>query len=502
MQPAPPAPPVPPVLRPPELGFVYVETMPDIGSCPGGDGPDADKICDLATIGAGDGIPEIIVGSRALRVNETNGATPPHFDDPNDPLDAPSDPLIGRGYVIDGATRAVIKRIDMPAARPPGGARPAAAVNSSPAFGRTMASPQGMPPCAGSVSESNDTGVGSCPVLLHGHADVTAGSAVLADVDLPGAELGQLVAETLPSQTVARLGAVLALGSRITKIDTAARTVTLSAAATASAADLPIDASDPRYPRAVRIGDLDGGGVPDIVITARGYPETRGSGGSAAAGSECKATTTTGTCGAGKVWVYRGEDIVNTDPEAILDTTMFTPSVGCTALPTAATPCYPNGGLQNPDAQTTGGEFGGNLFRVGDLDGSDDGIPDYVIPFRGSDFPLKNPDINAGLNMGSAYLYNGRTGSVVAHDASAPSRRSARSSAATSTPAARSAISARRTRRTSSCRRRCRTCSSPTRASSGSSTATLRPAAAVSRAGTSACSAIPSRTSAATSAAA
>ena len=48
--------------------------MPDLGSCPSGDGADAGKICDDASIGPEDGIPEIIVGARALRVNATDGS--------------------------------------------------------------------------------------------------------------------------------------------------------------------------------------------------------------------------------------------------------------------------------------------------------------------------------------------------------------------------------------------------------------------------------------------
>jgi hypothetical protein len=147
----------PPELNPdanpdPTIGFVYVETMPDIGSCPGGDGPDADKICDLPLIGPPDGIPEILVGARGLRVNATNGAIPP----------TTADRQIGRGYVIDGATRAVLKRIDMPQAdRMQQFNLGAPAV--APQFGRVMSSPQALPPCAGLASEDNNQGVGPCP---------------------------------------------------------------------------------------------------------------------------------------------------------------------------------------------------------------------------------------------------------------------------------------------------------------------------------------------------
>ncbi len=320
----------------PEMAFVYIETMPDLGSCPGGDGPDAGKICDASVIGPGDGIPEILVGSRALKVNKDNGATPA----------TNSDRPVGRGYVLDGATRAVLKRIDMPVAD----RRQNAALGGSPAFGRTMASPQGLPPCAGLTSENNDSGVGPCP-------------------------------------------------------------------------------ADPNYSQAVRIGDLDGGGKPDIVITARGFPETgkvvRNDGSTAfeataPAGSHCASQPTktqgpatgdppkdpalpSSRCNAGKAWTYRGEDIAGSSPQTILDTPMYAPSA-----------TNPNGGIQNPDAQASpaGGEWGGNMFRVGDLTGGD-GIPDFVIPFRSADFPLRGtPDLNTGLNMGSAYLFDGRTGSL------------------------------------------------------------------------------------------
>ncbi|HEV2786362.1 MAG TPA: calcium-binding protein, partial [Solirubrobacteraceae bacterium] len=39
-----------------------------------------------------------------------------------------------------------------------------------------------------------------------------------------------------------------------------------------------------------------------------------------------------------------------------------------------------------------------------------DGVPDFVIPARSHDIPLKNPDPNAGLNVGAAYLYSGSSG--------------------------------------------------------------------------------------------
>lgn len=284
---------------PPEvLGFVYIETMPDLGSCPAGDAStDTDEICDDALVGPKDGIPEIIVGARAMQVNATDGSIPP----------VAADRQIGRGYVFDGATRAVLKRIDMPQAD-----RMAQQTRSaSPQFARVMLSPASMPPCAGSGAETNNVGVGPCP-------------------SLPGPE---------------------------------------------------------------RIGDLDGGGEPDIIVTARSYVDAAGPSGTAAAGSDCRVNATGGTCTSGKAWVYRGENIVGTSPQAILDTAYYE--------------------VVNPDAQGGTGsgasgntEFGGNALRVGDVTG--DGKPEFAVLARNADYPLKRPDASL-RDVGVAYLVNGET---------------------------------------------------------------------------------------------
>ena len=158
----------------PTLAFVYVEHMPDIGSCAGGDGADADEICDDTTVGGQDGIPEIIVGSRALRVG------------PNGEAGRTADPTIGRGYVFDGRSLAtqrkgvVLKRIDMP----PDHRESQRLRAAGPQFGRAMMSPQGLPPCAGPRDEANNAGVGPCapneevsPAVRIGDVDGNANSA-------------------------------------------------------------------------------------------------------------------------------------------------------------------------------------------------------------------------------------------------------------------------------------------------------------------------------------
>ncbi len=297
---------VPPELNPggadPVIAFVYVETMPDVGSCPGGDGADADKICDAATVGAPDGIAEIIVGARGKRVNADNPA-----------LDAvAADPQLGRGYIIDGKTRAVLKRIDMPIAD----RQAQKALGGGPQFGRVMASPQSMAPCAGSSAENNDNGVGACPAT----------------------------------------------------------------------------------PLASRVGDLNGDGVGDVVITARNYRETPAQ---AAPTSQC-AGSTVAFCTSGKAWAYSGA-IAGSDPQAILDTVLYS--------------------MRNPIAQTVSGEFGGNLYRLGDVNtnvattncftspGAASCAPEFTIAVRNADYPLQAPGIGFD-NVGAAVVFNGATGAV------------------------------------------------------------------------------------------
>lgn len=140
------------------FAFVYVEQSPDLGSCPGGTPGGPNELCPDARVGPQDGIPEIIAGSRALRVGTcaVGQTTCPELGRTGNAADPP----IGRAYVFDGRTRAVLKRIDMPLNHRQTQVQRSA---TGAAFGRFVMTPAGLPPCAGSPAEGNNAGVGPCP---------------------------------------------------------------------------------------------------------------------------------------------------------------------------------------------------------------------------------------------------------------------------------------------------------------------------------------------------
>src|SRR5215207_1512328 len=93
----------------------YVGGIADIGSCPGGT---SGSVCPNATIGAGDDVPDVLVTALGVDVGGLDDA--------------------GRAYLYDGATGALLKRIDMPAADI---TQQITAGNKKPAFGRTILNP-------------------------------------------------------------------------------------------------------------------------------------------------------------------------------------------------------------------------------------------------------------------------------------------------------------------------------------------------------------------------
>src|SRR5262245_8012957 len=192
----------------------YVGGIPDLGGCPGGT---AGQICPNPTIGPPDGTPDVLVTALGVDVP---------FNDPQNGGAAATLVDAGRAYVVDGATGAILKRIQMPASdlseqlHAPGGA-------AKPAFGRTILNP------------SSPYGLGNAPAS-------------------PG----------------------------------------------------------------VAIGDLNGGGIPDLMVGASDYFET---GVTANPASPCAAAGPTAKClQAGRAYVFRGEDIVGSNPNTILDAPYYT----------------------------------------------------------------------------------------------------------------------------------------------------------------------------------
>ena len=280
-------------------------TPSDLGSCPGGT---SGQTCPASPIGPPDGVPDLLIGATGVDVA---GVTD-----------------VGRVYVLDGRTRAVLKRIDMPAAD-------RALTGAGAGFGREVLTPAGLPGCEGNA------GIGPCEMM----------------------------------------------------------------------------------PPAVQAGDMDGGGRPDVVVGARRFNETPGT---AAAGSHCAAAAPTATCAAaGRAYVFRGEDIVNSAPTEILD--------GTGAGETVRT-------IRNPDAQaddpvpaisTAGEGFGNDLIPIGDVGrcnnaalapgarcprgdstATADGRPEVVIAAPGTDYPLDDPDA-AFSDAGAAHLVDGATGTIL-----------------------------------------------------------------------------------------
>jgi hypothetical protein len=115
----------------PDAFGTYVGKIADIGSCPGFAGsPGQNCAATIGEIDTPDGVPDHVVSAIGVDV-DTNG------DD------------FGVSYVIDGATGAVLKRIQMPAADRTAHAANFSTASQGAGFGRTILSPSGQPPCQG-----------------------------------------------------------------------------------------------------------------------------------------------------------------------------------------------------------------------------------------------------------------------------------------------------------------------------------------------------------------
>jgi hypothetical protein len=304
----------------------YVGKIADLGSCPGFTGTPS-QTCDAAhgnasnTVGPPDGVPDMLITALGVDVPFTSGGGGTLVD-------------AGRAYVVDGATGAVLKRIDMPDAdladqsTKPGPPKPA--------FGRTILAPAGLPPCAG------NGGIGTCPTL----------------------------------------------------------------------------------PTAVRIGDMNAGGAPDVIVDASDFFETDET---ANPESECaEASTGPGVQAnclqAGRSYLYYGESIAGSDTTvtentpniAIKNPTAQPDEVGATTNHNRENLGYsiePIGDVGKCN-MSVGGTSGPGLACVTSTGAPDstvtpDGKPDVVISsHRTDDFGM--------WDAGVALLFDGQDGTLLA----------------------------------------------------------------------------------------
>ncbi len=306
----------------------WMDRLGDIGSCPANTA--AGQTCTSATIGPPDGASDFFLGAEGVDVGAARD--------------------VGRVYVIDGKTFSVLKRIDMPpvdralvADRQAQFPLATSTVNVRGGFGRTAATPRGLPVCQG------NSGVTTCP-------------------------------------------------------------------------------TDAAIPPAVRIGDMDGGGQPDVVIGANRFTEI---GSTANPASHCaKQADPNGICfDAGRAYFYRGEEIAGTNPAVILDGSgpgqtppkiLKNLAAQSDVNDTSFTRSEIFGHAQMPigdvGACRTGGAFPavtpGQQCSTAARTNVPDSKPDIIISSHRADTPIFNPD-PAFFETGVSFLVDGATGAVL-----------------------------------------------------------------------------------------
>ena len=174
-------------------------------------------------------------------------------------------------------------------------------------------------------------------------------------------------------------------------------------------------------PKAVRNGDMDGGGRADIVISASVNSENSAT---AHPESPCAKSPGASCSAAGRVYIYRGEDIVGSSPREILDGAGPGETIRKIRNPLAQPDDLP--GAENESMgnyMTPIGDVGTctpappapteeKLCPSGSRRTSPDGKPEVVLGLAGVDLPLNNPD-PATLDVGAAALIDGATGTVL-----------------------------------------------------------------------------------------
>jgi hypothetical protein len=271
----------------------YVGSIADFVSCPGGV---TAQQCPNPTIGGPDGVPDVLVSALGVDVDGL--------------VDA------GRGYLYDGATGALLKKLDMPAAditeqKTANNGQPA-----KPALGRTILNP------------SSKYGVG-----------------------------------------------------------------------TAAAAN------------AVRLGDVNGGGKPDIIVSASDYYET---GATANPQSPCASNPSNQCLQAGRSYVFYGESIAGTDPSVRDDTPDMTIKNPAAQPDDASSPVNANRENLGYSVEPVGdlgtcsvaGTDPGELCTDSAANATPDGLPDVVISsHRTDDFGM--------FDAGQGLLVDGKSGALL-----------------------------------------------------------------------------------------
>lgn len=165
----------------------------------------------------------------------------------------------------------------------------------------------------------------------------------------------------------------------------------------------------------VRRGDLDAGGLPDIVVGASAYKYDE------TTNPACDDTVAVDTCiRSGRTYMYRGEDVVGTSPDTILSAAQWN--------------------IANPYAQADDPEtrvvnqlelFGHSVAPIGDVGTCNsaptaagfcpaaqvgavpDGKPDVLVSALRVDYPVSGPDNPDDFDVGLAVVLDGATGAIL-----------------------------------------------------------------------------------------